>query len=92
MADMQDWNFSSVFFNSLLSKVYRRLLSTGCWGFMQSLVAGSEENLRLGFDFSSLGIEVLNLSNFQMDSGNSQDENLVRADGKGLTKVKAEGN
>lgn len=92
MADMQDWNFSSDFFNSLLSKIYRKLLSTGCWGFMQSLVSESGENLRLGFEFRLLGIEVLNLSNFQMDSGNSQDEKLVKADRKGLTKVQAEGN
>lgn len=59
---------------------------------MHSLVAESGENLRLGFEFSSLGIEVLNLSNFQMDSGNSQDEKLVKAERKGLTKVQAEGN
>lgn len=85
MADMQGWNFSCLF-------VYLFILTQSCQKSAGECLAQSSGDLHttwlqraggilsLGFDFHSLGIELLNLSYFQMDSSKSQDEYIVSAD------------
>lgn len=85
MADMQGWNFSCLF-------VYLFILTQSCQKSAGECLAQSSGDLHttwlqraggilsLGFDFHSLGIELLNLSDFQMDSSKSQDEYIVSAD------------